>query len=135
MLNPSQIHLILANLSVNFTQTQKFGTILVVTMAKGKRGFKFTIRELKSLVKAVEELVPISNIEWEWVWNRHVALYPQQDRTAKSLKRKFQEMGRAKIKTGDPNMPPHICGAKWAYFAIVKKTDGSTGGGSDDSFF
>ncbi len=32
-------------------------------------------------------------------------------------------------------MPPHIHGAKWAYFAIVKKMDGSTGGGSDDSFF
>jgi hypothetical protein len=32
-------------------------------MAKGKRGFEFTIRELESLVKAVEELVPISNTE------------------------------------------------------------------------
>ncbi len=41
----------------------------------------------------------------------------------------------AKIKTGNPNMPPHIHGAKRAYFAIVKKMDGSTGGGSDDSFF
>jgi hypothetical protein len=104
-------------------------------MAKGKRGFKFTIPELKSLVEAVEELVPISNTEWERIWDRHMALYPQQDRTVKSLKRKFQEMARAKIKTGNPNMPPHICGAKWAYYTIVKKTDGSTGGGSDDSFF
>jgi hypothetical protein len=48
-------------------------------MAKGKRGFKFTIHGLKSLVKAVEELVPISNTEWERVWVRHIALYPQQD--------------------------------------------------------
>ncbi len=104
-------------------------------MAKGKRGFKFTIPELKSLVKAIEELVPISNSEWEGVWNRHMALYPQQDRTVESLKRKFQEMARAKIKTGNPNMLPHIHGAKWAYCAIVKKTDGSTGSGSDDSFF
>jgi hypothetical protein len=44
-------------------------------MAKGKRGFKFTIWKLESLVKAVEELVPISNTEWEWVWDRHMALY------------------------------------------------------------
>jgi hypothetical protein len=64
-----------------------------------------------------------------------MALYPQQDWTMESLKRKFQEIARAKIKTGNPNMPPHICGAKRAYYAIVKKTDGSTGGGSDDSFF
>jgi hypothetical protein len=64
-----------------------------------------------------------------------MALYPQQDRTMESLKRKFQEIARAKIKTGYPNMPPHIGGAKWVYYAIVKKTDGSTGGGSNDSFF
>jgi hypothetical protein len=104
-------------------------------MAKGKRGFEFTIRKLESLVKAVEELVPISNTELERVWDRHVALYPKQDRTMESLKRKFQEMARSKIKTGDPNMPPHICGTKWAYYTIVKKTDGSTGGRSNDSFF
>jgi hypothetical protein len=103
-------------------------------MAKEKRGLKFTIRELESLVETIEELVPIGNTEWERVWDRHVALYPEQDRTVESLKWKFQEMVRAKIKTGDPNMPPHICCAKRAYFAIVKKTDGSTGGGSDDSF-
>jgi hypothetical protein len=48
-------------------------------MAKGMRGFKFTIRKLESLVKAIEELVPISNTEWEQVWDRHIALYPQQD--------------------------------------------------------
>jgi hypothetical protein len=38
-------------------------TILVVTMAKGKRGFKFTISKPESLVEAVEELVPISNTD------------------------------------------------------------------------
>jgi hypothetical protein len=103
-------------------------------MAKEKRGYKFNIRKLESLVEAVEELVPISNTECEWVWDRHIALYPLQDQTIESLKCKFQEMARAKIKTGDPNMPPHSCGAKRAYFAIVKKTDGSTCGGSDDSF-
>jgi hypothetical protein len=44
-------------------------------------------------------------------------------------------MARAKIKTGNPNMLPHIHGAKGAYYVIAKKTDGSTGGGSNDSFF
>jgi len=98
-------------------------------MAKGKRGFKFTIHELESLVKAVEELIPISNTEWEWGWDRHIALYPQQDRTLKSLKRKFQEMARTKIPTGDPNCPHHIRIAKRAYYKLIKATDGSMGGG------
>ncbi len=64
-----------------------------------------------------------------------MALYPQQDWTMESLKRKFQEMARAKMITGNLNMLPHICGAKRVYYTIVKKTDGSTGDGSDDSFF
>ena len=58
----------------------------------------------------------------------HVTLHPKQNWTAESLKCKFQEMAKAKIKTGDLNMLPHICDAKWAYYAIVKKTDGSMGG-------
>ncbi len=58
-------------------------------MAKGKRGFKFTVRKLESLVEAVEELKSNSNTEWEWVMDKHIALYPQQDRTIESLKHKF----------------------------------------------
>ena len=104
-------------------------------MAKGKRGFKFTTGELEALAEAVEELVPISTTEWERVWDQHITRYPDQQRTLESLKRKFQELARAKIKTGDPNMPRHIRVAKRAYYAIVKKTDGSTGGGSNDSIF
>ena len=104
-------------------------------MAKGKRGFKFTTGELEALAEAVEELVPISTTEWERVWDQHITRYLDQQRTLESLKRKFQELARAKIKTGDPNMPPHICVTKRAYYAIVKKTDGSTGGGSHDSIF
>ena len=89
-------------------------------MAKGKRGFKFTTGELEALAEAVEELVPISTTEWERVWDQHITRYPDQQRTLESLKRKFQELARAKIKTGDPNMPRHICVAKRAYYAIVK---------------
>ncbi len=81
-------------------------------MAKGKRGLKFTIRELESVVEAIEELVPIISTEWERVWDMHMTCYPEQNWTAESLKHKFQEKARAKIKTGDPNMPPHILGAK-----------------------
>jgi hypothetical protein len=46
---------------------------------QGKKGFKFTVRKLESLVEVVEELVPISNTEWERVGDRHMAFYPQQD--------------------------------------------------------
>jgi hypothetical protein len=91
-------------------------------MVKGKRGFKFTVSELESLAKTVEELVPISTTEWDRVQNQHNTCCPKQQRTLESLKCKFQELARAKIKTGNPNMPPHIRVAKQAYYAIVKKT-------------
>ncbi len=90
---------------------------------------------LEILAKTVEELVPISTTEWERVWNQHNTRYSKQERTLESLKCKLQELARAKVKTGDPNMPPHICVAKRVYYAIVKKTDGSAGGGSKDSIF
>jgi hypothetical protein len=104
-------------------------------MVKGKRGFKFTAGELESLAETVEELVPISTTEQEQLWNQHDTPYPKQEQTLESLKCKFQELARAKVKTGNPNMPPHICVAKRAHYAIVKKADGSTGGGSQDSIF
>jgi hypothetical protein len=47
-------------------------------MAKGKRGLKFTIHKLEGLVKAIEELVPISNTEWEQIWDMHMTPYPKQ---------------------------------------------------------
>jgi hypothetical protein len=40
-------------------------------MVKGERGFKFTVGELESLAKTIEELVPISTTELEQVWNQH----------------------------------------------------------------
>ncbi len=63
--------------------------------------------------------------------NEHASHYPTKDRTAESLKCKFQELAHTKIPTGDPNMPPHIRKDKHIYYRIVQTTDGSTGGLED----
>ena len=76
---------------------------------------------------AVDEIVPVGNPEWERIWERHNSCYPNQDRTVESLKRKFQELAKKKIPTGDPNCPPHVRFAKRIYRKIVEATDGSTG--------
>jgi hypothetical protein len=101
-------------------------------MVWGKRGFKFTTNELESLAESVEEFVPISSTEWERVWNEHISIFPNRNWTAESLKRKVQEMARAKIPTGDPECPCHIRIAKRVNYFIVKPMDGSTGEGSND---
>ena len=80
-----------------------------------KRGFKFTTHELESLAEAVADIIPMSNTDWDNILEIHDANFPGLNRTSDSLKRKFQEMARTKIPTGDPNCPHHICIANWAY--------------------
>jgi len=107
---------------------------IVVTMAtsRGKRGPAFTARELENLADTVEEIVPIGHTEWDRVRDQHNEIFPDQNRTTESLRRKFQWMVKMKIPTGDPNMPRHIRVAKRANYAIVKATDGSTGSPARD---
>jgi hypothetical protein len=45
-------------------------------MAKGKRGPKFNIAEIESLLKVVDEIIPIGNPEWEQVWDKHLSHFP-----------------------------------------------------------
>jgi len=98
-----------------------------MSKAKGKKGLAFTIRELENLADTVEEIVPIGHTEWDRVRDLHSKVFPEQNRTTDSLRRKFQWMAKLKMPTGDPNMPRHIRVAKIANYAIVKATDGSTG--------
>jgi hypothetical protein len=99
-------------------------------MAKGKggRGAKFATAELEHLLSIVEEILPIGAPEWERVWDRHDSAFRAKERTPESLKRKFQELARKKIPTGDPECPPHVRKAKHIYHKIILATDGSTGG-------
>ena len=103
---------------------------------KGRRGFKFTTQEIESLLDIIEEIIPIGNPDWEKVWDKHMVCYPKKERTPKLLRRKFRDLAKSKVPTGDPNCPPHIHAAKCIYPLIVKVTDGSDGesGGGDDDF-
>jgi hypothetical protein len=78
---------------------------------KGKRGFKYTITEMESLLDVIEEVVPIGNPHWEQVWDKHNTCYPNKEQTAESLRCKFQKMAHKKMPTGDPNCPSHIYSA------------------------
>jgi hypothetical protein len=104
-----------------------FHGTLPLIMAQQKRGFKFALSEIESLLKVVEVIIPIGNPDWDKILHKHASRYPTKYRTAKLLKRKFQELACTKIPTGDPNMPPPICKAKHIYYRIVQVTDGSTG--------
>jgi hypothetical protein len=101
-------------------------------MAKGKRGPKFTIAEIESLLKVINEIIPIGNPKWEQIWDRHSSHYPGWDQTAESLRCKFQQLACKKMPTDDPNCLPYIHSAKHIYRKIVRATDGLDGGSKDE---
>jgi hypothetical protein len=43
----------------------------LVPIPKARRGFKFTIAKLKHLLEAAEEVIPISNPDWDQMWQEH----------------------------------------------------------------
>jgi hypothetical protein len=100
-------------------------------MAQQKRGFKYALSQVESLLEVIDEIIPIGNPDWERVWNEHAACYPTKNWTAKLLKRKFQKLAHTKHPTNDPNCPYHVWNAKHIYYKIVLATDGSTGGSED----
>ena len=73
----------------------------------------------------------MSNTDWDNILEIHDVDFPGLNKTSYSLKRKFQEMARTKIPTGDPNCPHHIRIAKHGYYKLVKTLDGSTGGSDE----
>jgi hypothetical protein len=56
---------------------------------KGKRGFKFTIAELEHMLDIIHNIVPVGNLDWEKVWQEHLAAYPTMEQTLDLLKHKF----------------------------------------------
>ena len=45
-------------------------------MPPKKRGFKFTTHELVSLAEAVAKMIPMSNTDWDTVWEAHNESFP-----------------------------------------------------------
>ncbi len=57
-----------------------------------RRGLVFSLRERLHLLDIVADELPISSLAWERVAELHREMYPEENRTADSLKRKFNEL-------------------------------------------
>jgi hypothetical protein len=75
------------------------GTLPLI-MAQQKRGYKFALSKIDSLLKVIKAIITIGIPDWDKILNEHPPRYPTKDHTAKSLKRKFQELARTIIPTG-----------------------------------
>lgn len=95
-----------------------------------KRGKGHSDLELDFMLENIQEVLPISSMEWDEVATRHQQNFPEQDRDGAKLKSKFASLYLNKIPTGDPKCPKHVRTAKQINILIVQKAD--LGGGSDD---
>lgn len=84
------------------------------------------------MVDTVAEVLPISSAGWDRVAELHQEVYVIENRTADSLKRKFNEVCRKPAPTGDPNVPEDVRLAKHVRQIIVRTVNASTGTNHDD---
>ena len=91
----------------------------------------YSRQEVLSLIASVEEVVPISAPEWEQVEQQHASRYPEANRSVEQLRKKFHDLARRNIPTGDPNIPVEVREAKRVRALIYQKSDGGTGSVSD----
>ena len=104
-----------------------------------RRGFQFRAEEIDDFLEVVETYLPISAQNWQTVADSHLENYPREQRTAESLRRKFQEISRRTGPTGDPTCPPYVIKAKAINQQLVQMIDASSGGSeagrSEDGLF
>ena len=64
------------------------------------------------MLDLLQDKLPVGKEEWEEVQRIHCQRFPEMDRNADSLKRKFSALYRKQIPTGDPHIPPDVQRAK-----------------------
>ena len=84
-----------------------------------KRGNKYFVVELLNFLGIMERVLPIGPDEWAKVLDEHSTSYPGRD--VESLRRKYTNLHRKKVPTGDPNCPPEIALAKKVKYMIGDK--------------
>ena len=85
---------------------------------KGK--LNFSLEEKNAMLNVMAEILPIDAKEWGQVMER-TQEKTGIERTAPSLKRKFQTLHRKKIQTGNSNMPEEVLAAKRIFHKIRQR--------------
>eukprot|EP00580_Thalassiosira_gravida_P009985 CAMPEP_0201627252 /NCGR_PEP_ID=MMETSP0493-20130528/2426_1 /ASSEMBLY_ACC=CAM_ASM_000838 /TAXON_ID=420259 /ORGANISM="Thalassiosira gravida, Strain GMp14c1" /LENGTH=412 /DNA_ID=CAMNT_0048097587 /DNA_START=12 /DNA_END=1246 /DNA_ORIENTATION=- len=97
-----------------------------------QRGLSFRLPEIDNLLSVIQRELPDSWSQWERVAERHYEDFPKEQRTAETLKRKFNTICRKTGPTRDPKCPQYAIRAKAIRRMIIKKTEGLFGGSDDD---
>jgi hypothetical protein len=75
------------------------------------------------MLETIESVRPIGGAKWEIVADTHMTLYPELNRDALSLQRKFNALHSSTVPSGDPDCPDYIRRAKRAKILIEQRSD------------
>jgi len=76
-----------------------------------KPNLRFTEAEKMELMSILEQIVPVSQIDWESVESDFNFNFPDRERTKDALRCFFNSCVKKKSPTGDPKIPAWICKA------------------------
>jgi hypothetical protein len=91
-------------------------------MTRG-RSTDYTKEELLHFLNIALSIKPISQEAWEMVLAEHNVEFGHKNRTVESLRRKYAQLHRKKIPTGDPECPEEVKLAKRVKYAICTAAD------------
>jgi len=97
-----------------------------------KPDLRFTTEEKLELMSTLEQIVPVSQVDWDAVENDFNFNFPHRERTAAGLCRFFNGCAKTKAPTGDPNIPVWVRKAKDIQEAIINRSDAAIDLDDDD---
>ena len=77
----------------------------------------------------MEQYIPLSRTQWDAIQRLNEGKFPDRERTVESLRRKFSDLHRTSVPSGDPNIPMTVLRAKAIREKIKERAD--IGGDSD----
>jgi hypothetical protein len=85
----------------------------VATVAVTRAGVRnFSSDELDRMLQCIRTVLPTGNGMWELVAQLHGNYFPDCNRNAVSIKKKFYQLANKQPTTGNPNIPPSVALAK-----------------------
>lgn len=84
---------------------------------------RFTEEEKLELMSILDQIIPVSQVDWEAVEHDYNEFFPERPRTITALRRFFNSCAKKKSPTGNPNIPKWIKMAKSIQEQIMNKSD------------
>ena len=116
--------------AMNAVQLRMYHAAASQAAAVARRRQNWTDTEVGDMLDVMATIEPISNWDWECVQQQHYRAYVSQNRNVDSIKRKYNQLRRTTVPTGDPTCSPNVRRAIHIFNQIGERAD--VGAGNED---